>query len=280
MEAIAANAKNIVSLTHDIDVCTNDNSVRVSWDPATDTGSGLAGYSIKWSQSDPDLPNTTIDIWAGTVSQRRSLGDGCWYFHIRSVDYAGNWNSYDISTGPFCIDRTEPYAATNLQSSSHTTGVLSNDNTVDVSWTGALDDNTQSPTCYAGVTNYSIRWSRYWPLLPDRTADISSDVLTDTSSPLSNDDWYFSIRSLDGAGNWDDDYASIGPFLIDTNKPYHVFRTAEDQWHSSTDPTLDIDFFDDQALDDSFFDYDTWDGSGWIIDDNNPSYYYMTNWHP
>jgi hypothetical protein len=83
-------------------------TVGVTFSGAQDGTSGLDGYSYSWDQTADAAPDTVKDAEetaTGTTSP--TLADGSWYFHLRTVDNAGNWS--DTTTmGPFRIDRTPP----------------------------------------------------------------------------------------------------------------------------------------------------------------------------
>lgn len=75
-----------------------------SYTPTPDPKKGIAGYSILWDHSPTTLPDTTKDL-EGKVTQIFSspLKSGTWYFHIRSLDRAGNWSQEAAHLGPFRI---------------------------------------------------------------------------------------------------------------------------------------------------------------------------------
>lgn len=95
---------------------SNDNTVDVQWeaeDPNYYTGSGIATYYYKWSQS-PSSPLDDANQTGGGQTQITSqeLEDSkSWYFHILAVDKAGN-TSKVASLGPFFIDTTPPEVTT------------------------------------------------------------------------------------------------------------------------------------------------------------------------
>jgi FG-GAP-like repeat len=77
---------------------SNDNTVDVAWSGASDSGSGVDGYSYEWSQSPSTVPDTVKDAEetaTGTTSPH--LSDGQWWFHLRTGDNAGNWGTPSIS---------------------------------------------------------------------------------------------------------------------------------------------------------------------------------------
>ncbi|MBI5574460.1 MAG: lamin tail domain-containing protein, partial [Elusimicrobia bacterium] len=60
------------------------------WSSAVDA-SGIAGYSYVLDQSSNTVPDE-ISEGAQTSTMFINKGEGIWYFHIRSVDGAGNWS--------------------------------------------------------------------------------------------------------------------------------------------------------------------------------------------
>lgn len=88
-------------------VWSNENVVYASWSGASDALSGVAGYSILWTQEANAIPDTTLDATSpGAISLR--FEDGIWYLHLRTRDIAGNWNSLAYHIGPFEIDTVGP----------------------------------------------------------------------------------------------------------------------------------------------------------------------------
>lgn len=88
---------------------SNDQTVDVSWTTGgTDVLSGVDGYSYSFTTGVADVPDNTKDL-EETITNVTSttLADGTWYFHIRTVDNAGNWTS-TARFGPFIVDVTPP----------------------------------------------------------------------------------------------------------------------------------------------------------------------------
>ncbi|HKF14393.1 MAG TPA: S8 family serine peptidase, partial [Gaiellaceae bacterium] len=205
---------------------SNDNTVDVTWSGATDSGSGVDGYSYSWTQSATTVPDTVKEA-EETVSAATSppLADGEWWFHLRTGDNAGNWRS-PVHLGPFKIDTAPPSNPT-LSSTSHSPGAWSSDATVDISWTGATD-------AASGVDGYSYVWSQSAATSPDQTKD-SAPV----SPQLADGAWWFHLRTVDAAGNWTA-AVHIGPFRIDTAAPSNpaLSTTHPSDWTS--DRTVDV----------------------------------------
>ncbi|MDP3732135.1 MAG: hypothetical protein Q8R31_03770, partial [Candidatus Omnitrophota bacterium] len=192
-----------------------------SWEPPTDTHSGLKGYFTKW-----DKISSTIPTYTDSDLSEVTLYDGRWYFHIRSIDGAGNWNKagngmYSTAhLGPICIDTLAPLAVTGLTSSTHAINKWSKEKNITMAWIAAGDDPSIAGSVLdtSGVGGYSIAWNTS----TDTTKDIGN--VTSCSKQLSDGTHTFKIKSVDKAGNWDDAVVSAGPYLIDLTKPW-IFIT-------------------------------------------------------
>jgi len=96
----------VTSTSHAVGTRSRDNTVDVAWTAATDTDSGLDGYSVLWDTNDTTIPDQTKDIEEVVSTTSPALADGdSHYLHISSVDNAGNWQS-TVHLGPFVIDTT------------------------------------------------------------------------------------------------------------------------------------------------------------------------------
>jgi len=103
---------------------SKDNTIQVGWTAATDSGSGLDGYSVVWDTIPATLPDTVKDIEDTITTQTSTaLSDGiAHYFHVRSVDNVGNWASTAQHLGPFYIDVTAPASLSIYQISEYAGG--------------------------------------------------------------------------------------------------------------------------------------------------------------
>jgi hypothetical protein len=181
-----------LSSSHATDSWSGDNTVDVAFASA-DGVSGLDGFSYAWDTDPAGVPDTTKEAEetaGGTTSP--ALADGAWYFHVRSVDNAGNWGGA-VHLGPLLIDTT---AAT------------------DVSVGGfALLRPVQLATSFAVFwsatdgTAFDVRYRRaaasgtFGPHL-EWQASTTSTTATFIGSPGST--YCFSARAVDGAGNVSD----------------------------------------------------------------------------
>jgi len=96
------------SSSHGVSIWSNDPNVAIGVSGATDAVSGVDGFEAAWDQSaawSPTQAKTHEEDWVGDTFT--ATADGDWYFHLATVDNAGNWTS-TIHLGPFHIDTTPP----------------------------------------------------------------------------------------------------------------------------------------------------------------------------
>lgn len=195
--------------SHTVGSWSTDSTISIPWSGATDVLSGVHGYSYDWAQSPSTVPDTTEET-TGSSTTSPPLADGAnWYFHVRTRDNAGNWANGAYHVGPFRIDTNPPSAPVSC-TSSHVSGGWSNDNTVDVTWTGASDGSG------SGVHGYSYEFVTS-AMAPDTVEDTTGSSATSPS--LSDDWWYANIRAVDSVGIWSPSFLSCGPYGIDTVAP-------------------------------------------------------------
>jgi subtilisin family serine protease len=218
------------SSSHVVGTWSLDASVEVAWADALDGASGVDGFSYEWSQNSATTPDQTKD-GTGSSATSPALTDGSWWFHLRTVDAAGNW-SFAVHLGPFKIDTTPP--ANPSLSSTRTSG-WSPDRSVDAVWSGAADAGS-------GVSGYSLEWSQSASTAPDETQDTNGS--TATSPQLADGSWWFHLRTRDNAGNWSST-SHLGPFRVDGTAPANPGLSSPshsvDEW--SNDPTVEIVWF-------------------------------------
>ena len=202
----------LVSPTHLLNEWSANPVVGVSWTPAVDETSGLQGYSALWDTFAETLPDDIINLGADiTEAESEVITDGdSHYFHIRSVDNAGNWSDTAVHIGPFWIDTIPPALVADLSSISHELETCSPDTVVQMMWTPATDEGS-------GVQGYSVVWDTFADTLPDDIVELGAE-LTEHASPELPDgkNHYFHIRSIDNVGNVSNAAVHLGPFYIDT----------------------------------------------------------------
>jgi hypothetical protein len=117
----------------------NNNNISFAWSGATDTDPGsIYGYAIVWDQIPDTQPGTSVTTQNSNIMENATSDSSTWYLHVRTIDYAGNAANSAFHLGPFKIDTVQPTSP----SSNTTLPVLnawSNDNTIDVTWSGASD---------------------------------------------------------------------------------------------------------------------------------------------
>jgi len=126
-------------------------------------------------------------------------------------------------------DRTPPTRVIDLHSTSHSINTWSMDCTIDINWTAAQDATS-------GLNGYSTQWSHFSDTLPDKIKDIEYNITNITSHSLSTaNDWYFHIRSVDNAGNWNGTATHIGPFYINETLVYDICGDVDNDRDVDTD---------------------------------------------
>ncbi len=195
----------LTTSTHDLPSSTR--IIVTSWIPATDIPGGIEGYAWAFTSGDGWACDGVVD---GTSAAASSvpLDDGSWWFHVCSVDRAGN-RSGVASLGPMVIDGTPPEMGSAPVAVSHEIGRPSIDTTIDIKWVPAEDETTT-------VEGYGVEFTH----APSWTCDGIRDTgaSTATSPPLEDGPWFAHVCAVDEVGNWSDALSS-GPYLIDTTAP-------------------------------------------------------------
>jgi len=92
LDRVGPGAPPASSSTHPIgQIVRKGTTAAFSWSAPVDT-SGIKGYSYVLDRVATTTPDTVIDA-AGTTFQASGLTGGAWYFHVTSVDVAGNWGA-------------------------------------------------------------------------------------------------------------------------------------------------------------------------------------------
>ncbi len=231
---------------------STNNTINLSWTPPQDATSGLKGYSYLSDTSPSTLPPKSVNLgWGVTELSSSPLPDGQWYFHIRSVDLADNWENAATHFGPFRIDTQPPTPPYNLTSTSHTSRIWSNNNNITLSWQPAVDEGS-------GIAGYLSLWDESPDTIPTRITNPKATLRAKRSNlseakqselritnyrvitklPDSNS-LYFHLRSMDKAGQLSETTLHFGPFYIDTTPPSTVTEmqlfNSEEQPHNTDD---------------------------------------------
>jgi hypothetical protein len=212
-----------------------------SWDAATDSSSGLAGYSYVLDQSSGTTPDTTPDT-TGTTASFTGKADGVWYFHVRAVDNLGNGGA--TSTRIVRIDTTAPSAINNLASSTHFPEATWNAcDHPDFSWDVASDAGS-------GVAGYSYELDHSSGTVPDTTIETTGTTASFTGK--ADGEWYFHVRAVDAAGHGGPTSSYV--LGIDRHPPSAITGLAssthpvEATWYASSDPAFSWDAATDAGI--------------------------------
>lgn len=170
---------------------SSQNVISAVWTAATDTGSGLAGYSYVFDTTAATVPSAVQNLADLTTVNSSALADGNnWYFHLRAQDHVGNWGAA-VAIGPFYIDTTAPTAASQPTTASPTS-------TVQPTWTWTAASDAASGLAATTL----VEWSNQADLSGATQATISSTATSFTQpSALAEGTWYLRLTNLDTAGN-------------------------------------------------------------------------------
>ena len=113
---------NIINSSHLIELCSNVNTIELSWEKTEDDLYQISGYSILWDTNPLSNPEESISITeTKTVSPPLVKGSNH-YFHLLAVNELGIWSD-PLHYGPFCIgsnikisDIPNQYIAINTES--------------------------------------------------------------------------------------------------------------------------------------------------------------------
>ncbi|MFC1879138.1 hypothetical protein ACFLZW_04435 [Chloroflexota bacterium] len=176
------------STSHTPGEWSNNNQVTVQWDPASDVTSGVYGYSFSWDQSPGTLPNTTRDTAGLSYTNLAPVDASAYYFHLRTLDVAGNAAPEAIHSGPYRID-TQPPTAVFLAPSGAVDSQFFN-----VSWSGS--------DSLSDIDSFDVQSS------PDGSNWVNwqMDVIFTNANFMGErgEEYYFRVRARDHAGNLSD----------------------------------------------------------------------------
>jgi len=198
----------------------NSADVPISVSGASDTPSGVDGFEAAWDHSGSWTHTSTKNREESWDGETYTLADGVWYFHLATVDNAGNWVSTSVyeTEGWFGVDIHAPTDPT-VTSPTHAEGSLSSNPNVQISVSDATDPQ-YGESGYensSGVDGFSVAWDGSAVSPPDAVKDHEEDW-TGKTYTLDDGKWYYHLRTKDIAGNWTstEDY---GPITIDTTDP-------------------------------------------------------------
>ncbi len=150
--------------------------------------------------------DTTATPTTFTVDLRPPAGTHTLNYYSRTSSTTETWQSQE-----FKVDTGLPTDPTTVSSSSHTTGTISKDNTIDAEFLGATDT-------VSGVSGYAVSWSVGAIETPAGPASVPAGSVGVTSPPLADGDWWFNLSTEDNAGNRTAT-KHLGPFTVDSHGP-------------------------------------------------------------
>ncbi len=115
---LPTDSANVVSTSHSMGSPSSVNLAVIEFAAATDTASGVEGYSYSWSMNGMETPPQSINFPATgadpeTISS--NVSDGTQWFNLSTKDVAGNWTS-TVHLGPFVIDTVKPTGSISMNS--------------------------------------------------------------------------------------------------------------------------------------------------------------------
>jgi hypothetical protein len=105
VDALAPADPRLTSSSHTVGRTSTTRIVQIGFQGATDSHSGVDGFSYGWDGSPTSLPDEVKEAEeTATGASSPSLAPGRYWFHLRTRDNAGNWTS-TVHLGPFVIAR-------------------------------------------------------------------------------------------------------------------------------------------------------------------------------
>ena len=211
-----------------------------NWQPATDTGSGVSGYSYR--TFDTTSQQYLSDwLWLGQVlSTSTQLTEGSWQLALRATDLAGN-DSAELNSLTVQIDNTVPTIPTNLHfdNPSKSCGEFTNEKLITIDWDDASDTS--------GVVGYEYNIN--YPLGETRGSWTTYFTSSSYRGSLNEGIHYIKIRAKDALGNYSD-WSNTCAITYDSTSPKLKEQTTFSGWHN----TLQTSYFDfsDSNLQDNY----------------------------
>ncbi len=216
----------VFSTSHTVSVWSTDTTVDLDISGATDNLSGVDGFSIVWDTNATTTPDTTKDIEEGTTSVTSSslaAGDSH-YFHLRTVDNAGNWSAA-VHVGPFFIDGEAP-AAPGLTSPAD--GALVAASGLVLNW-GDVADSFNNPVTYYYQSSFSNAVGANNALSSPIYTSGAMSASEINASGSANGTYYWQVRACDALGNCSD-WSGPWEVTIDGTAPTTTTSAISGAW--------------------------------------------------
>jgi hypothetical protein len=102
------NPTTIRSTDHRIGIWKRDRTIAMLFTAGSDGGSGVDGFSFRFTKDPGTMPDGTKDREQGARGVTSGLlGNGRWYFHLTTRDNVSNWSDA-AHRGPYLIDFARP----------------------------------------------------------------------------------------------------------------------------------------------------------------------------
>ena len=184
---------NSFTSSHSTSVWSSDNTIDITWSGASDSLSGVYGYSYIWDTSASTIPDLTIDT-TGTSSTSPSCATGTYYCHIRTRDNAGNWAPGAYHVGPFYIDITPPNNP--ASPCSQLVGSTTSD-----TWQNSFSDPSFSWSTGTDPGSGIARYYYYWGTDPSGTTGSSTTSTSYDPPAITSGTYYLRVQTEDNVGN-------------------------------------------------------------------------------
>jgi len=185
-----------------------NNVININFAGATDTVSGIDGYSVSWSQNSIQTPDANMDLQeTATSTVSPTLADGVWWFNLRTKDNAGNWTATKHH-GPFWVDYVPPTATINLPTI--------DGRNADFTWQAVNIGGSPVSGCSYYLDGYDDAWSSW------------SGLNSASYSNLPNGNYSLKVKVKDLAGN----ESSVVSYPFSVNVPDTVAFDAFLSWDS------------------------------------------------
>ncbi|MBU1071747.1 trypsin-like serine protease, partial [bacterium] len=209
------NPATLASSSHQAEVWSPDDTVDVWWDWGWDDCIGSwPQYATLWDRSPSTEPTEPTSYGEVTLDTSPPLVDAQdHWFHLRTVDWAGNFALDTMHLGPFWIDATLPSDVV-ITRASLPAGLWGDYGELIVDWDPATDG-------MSGVAGYSYLLAESGQD-PDGAVDTTLETVT---LALPYGTRTFKIAAVDGANNMGN-VSEAGPFLQNPALPAFIVPAA------------------------------------------------------
>ena len=175
---------------------------------ATDEGAGVSQVEV--STGTAWVSPSGINPWSYDWTPPTGQNGVPYTFSVRATDYLGLQSPE--ATRRITVDNVMTGTVSGLTSTTHLTGVWSNQNVITVTWSPA-DDGPG-----IGLGGYAALWDTSEGTTP-ANLNLGAGATTTSTTLSDGGSHYFHIRAVDALMNWAAEVLHLGPFKIDTVAP-------------------------------------------------------------